>query len=128
MSAITDARAVLADAVTGAGIECQPYAPDSLNPPGAFVDSISVDYASGSGFSFCATGTASAQIITAAQRHDRAAGLQWLEDLAPEVLRRLEAIPGVRVLSAESGTVEVGTQTVPAVLYTVQFSTSEGGP
>lgn len=121
MSGITDARQALSAAVTAAGIECTPYPPDSLIAPAAFVDAVSVDYSAGAGYSFCASGQATAQIVASAPRNDRAGSMKQLEDLIPGIVAALEGLEGVRVLAVESGTVEVGTSTLPAVLYTAQF-------
>ncbi len=125
MSGLTGARRALADAVTSAGIECSPYPPDSLAAPAAYVDAVAVDYSAGAGYSFCATGSATARVVAVAPRHDTAGSIQHLEDLAPGILRALEAVPGVRVTGVESGTVEVNGNGLPAVLFTVQFHIAE---
>lgn len=125
MSGITGARDAIAEAVSTTGMVCQPYAPDSINPPIAFVDSISVDYSSGAGYSFCAAGEATATVILAGQRHDRAASLQQLEDLAPAAINAIEALPGARVISTDSGNVEAMGQSLPSVLITIRFSITD---
>src|SRR6188768_4168665 len=97
MAALTDARHYLADAVTGAGLECLPYPPDSTNPPIAFVDTITVDLETGAGWTFCLAGSATATITSCAQRNDKAGSTQGLEDFVDVALKALGDIPGVRV-------------------------------
>ena len=121
MAALTDARRYLAEAVTGAGLECLPY-PDSTNPPIAFVDSIAVDLETGSGWSFCLAGSATATITSCAQRDDRAGSTQQLEDFADQALKALGDIPGVRVTAVQSGAADISGKKLPAVIYTVQFA------
>ena len=125
MAGITDARQQLADAVTAAGLVCTPYPPDSLAPPAAYVDAVSVDYGSGQGWSFCAQGLAQASVVAVAQRNDRAGSTQTLEDLVPSTLTGMEAIDGVRVLAVESGSAEISGTTLPAVIYTVEFGITD---
>lgn len=122
MSALGDARAFLAQAVTSAGLECLPYPPDSTTPPIAFVDSLAVDYEPGSGWSFCETGMATATITSCGQRNDKAGAMQSLESMIAPALAKLHAIPGVRVSAVQSGTADVGGAELPAVLYTVTFA------
>lgn len=124
MTAVPDARHQLAAAVTAAGIECTAYAPDALVVPGAWVESVAVDYSSG-GWSFCGTGPAAARIIAAAPRNDRAGSLQQLEDLIPAVNTALEGIGGVQVTSVESGDAEISSQSLPAVIWAVRFTIAE---
>ena len=124
MSGVTAARIALAEAVTQAGLDCEPYPPDAVNPPAAFVDSIRTEYVSGSGFSFCLSGAAAATIIAVAQRHDRAGSTQYLEDLIPPTLAALEGIGGVRVTGVDSGTTQIAGTDLPAVIYTVEFAIS----
>jgi len=121
MSGLTGARASLAAAVSSAGIDCAPYPPDSLTPPMAYIDTVSVDYSTGTGWSFCAQGMAQATVVAVAQRNDRAGSTQLLEDMVPAVLEALAGITGVRVLGVESGSTEVSGTTLPAVITTVEF-------
>ena len=125
MAGITEARKALAHAVSGAGIDCTPYPPDALAPPAAYVDSVSVDYSSGTGWSFCAQGLAQATVVAVAQRNDRAGSMQALEDLVPAILSGVEGIKGVRVLAVESGSSEIGGATLPAVIATVEFGIAD---
>ena len=118
MSGITGARQALAHAVSGAGIDCTAYPPDALTPPAAYVDSVAVDYSSGAGWSFCAQGLASASVVAVAQRNDRAGSTAGLEDRVPAILQALADLDGVRVLSVESGSAEIGGSTLPAVITT----------
>lgn len=122
MTSITAARQQLAEAVTAAGLECTPYPPDSLAPPAAFVDTLTVDYTSGAGWSFCDSGDATAAIVTCAQRNDRAGSQSMLEGLVPDTVRTLTGIPGLRVLAVGSGTTDISGSTLPAVIYTVGFA------
>jgi hypothetical protein len=127
---LTDARKQLSDAVTGAGIECAPYPPDNANPSPtqAFVDTLSVDFSTGSGWSFCYSGMAEAVVVTCAQRHDKAGGTRTLEDKIPGTLQALEGIQGVRVMNVQSGTVQITGQDLPAVLYSITFAVETGAP
>jgi len=120
VTTITEARTLIAGAVSSAGVECSPYAPDSLIAPAAYVEGVDVDY-TGTGWTFCGTGTAQARVVACAQRNDRAGGMQMLEDLAPGVMTALEAVDGVRVMSVGSGEADIGGQTLPAIMWTVQF-------
>ena len=122
MAALTDARRFLADAVTGAGLECLPYPPDSTMPPVAFVDTITVDLETGSGWSFCLSGSATATITSCAQRNDKAGSTRGLEDFIAPALDALGQIPGVRVITIQSGSADIGGSELPAVVYTVQFA------
>jgi hypothetical protein len=122
VGAITEARAALAAAVASAGLDCTPYAPDTVAPPAAWVDTLTIDYQSGAGWSFCESGMATATILAAAQRNDRAGSVQQLEDLVPGVLEALQAIPGLRATEVASGSTDIGGQAMPAVIYTVQFA------
>lgn len=108
-------REVLAQAVADAGLPCSAYPPDSPSLPGAWVDALTFDYLSP--MSFCESAEASATIVTAAQRNDRAGGLQLLESLIPDIVKNLESSGPVRVSGVESGTSQIGTVDVPAVLY-----------
>lgn len=119
MSALTDARQVLADAVTGTGLQCAAYAPDALVAPGAWIDSLTIDYDTAG--SFCVPGQVEAVVIAVGQRNDRARSAQLLDELQPDVVEALETVEGVRVTQVQSGTAEVNGQTLPAVLYTTQF-------
>jgi hypothetical protein len=121
MSTLTEARQVLADAVTGAGLPCEPYPPDNTIAPAAFVDRMTVDY-TGGGASFCAPGVAEATIVTLAQRHDRAESTEYLEGLLVPVAAALAAA-GARVTGAASGSTAIAGHDVPALIYTVQFPT-----
>lgn len=121
MGAVTDVRAALADAVTVAGLPCTPYPPDALSPPAAFVDSLSIDFAGGSGFSFCLSGLARGSIVTVAQRNDKAGATQFLEDLMGPILEQLEEMDGMRVVSVDSGTANVSGVDLPSVVYSVEF-------
>lgn len=124
MTAVSDARTQLAAAVTAAGIDCAPYAPDALIVPAAWVETISVDYTAG-GWSFCGSGPATARITAAAPRNDRAGSLQQIEDMIPAVNTALEGIGGVQVVSVETGDAEISNQTLPAVIWTVRFTIAE---
>ena len=121
MSSLSDARAALAEAVTSAGIECAAYSPENMNAPGAWIDSVTVDYSQGAGFSFCTSGLASAQIVAVAPRHDRAASRQWLEDIAPAIRSAVEMLPGVLVASLEEPEADIGGTSLPALVLTVRF-------
>lgn len=121
MGTLTEARIAVAEAVTSAGIECTAYAPESLNPPAAFVDSLNVDLTTGIGLSFCLSGMATGQIVTVAQRNDRAGATQYLEDLAKPIIEALDGVDGLRVTAADSGTVEVAGQSLPSVVYSIEF-------
>lgn len=121
MAGLTDARASLAAAVSTAGIDCAAYPPDALTPPMAYVDTLSVDYNTGTGWSFCEQGIAQAAVVAVAQRNDRAGSTQLLEDLVPAVLKALAGVTGVRVLTVESGSTEVAGTTLPAVIFSVEF-------
>lgn len=123
MSGLAGAREAIAAAVASTGLACTPYAPDSLAPPAAWIDSISIDYDTRA--SFCAgSGEGEATVIACGQRNDRAGTMQQLEGLLPEVLAALEDVGGVRVSQVASGNADVGGQTLPAVLITVQFNIS----
>jgi len=123
MSALTDAREVLANAVSISGLDCTPYAPDALAPPAAFVDTVSVDYDTSQ--SFCMDGLATATIVACAQRNDRAGSTFALESLVPTIIGGLVDVDGVRVLSVDSGSTDVGGTSLPAVILTVQFGLRE---
>lgn len=125
MAALTDARQALADAVSNAGLDCTPYPPDALAPPAAYVDTLAVDYSNGAGWSFCAQGLANATVVAVGQRNDRAGSTQSLEDLIPAVLAGFQAVDGLRVLSVESGSSEIGGTAMPAVIYGVEFGLKE---
>lgn len=123
MAALDDARTALADAVTGAGLECLPYAPDTLSAPLAFVDEVALNFESGfAGGSFCLPAQATAAIVMTAQRHDRPGSTQYLETLLTDVLDALHAIPGVRVTAATSGSLSIDGQGIPATTIAVQFA------
>jgi hypothetical protein len=122
MAALTDARAHLAEAVTAAGLECLPYPPDSVTPPIAFVDTITVDFEAGAGWSFCMTGMATATITSCAQRNDKAGATKGLENLVNPAVAALYGIDGVRVSAVQSGVADIGGTELPAVVYTVQFA------
>lgn len=124
MGAVTDARLELAAAVTAGGIECAPYPPDSLSGGSGYVDSVTIEFAQGSGFSFCFQGMATASITTVGLRNDRAGTTQALEDLIEPVLQNLEAIEGVKVVAIDSGTANIAGADLPAILYTCQFGIS----
>jgi hypothetical protein len=121
MGALTDARTELAAVVSAAGIDTTPYPPDSLTPPAAFVDSVSLDLQGGG--SFC-TGLATANLITVAQRNDKAGATQYLEDLITPILENLGGLAGLRVTGVDSGTTNIGGADLPAVVYTVEFFVS----
>lgn len=122
MAALADARQALADAVTGAGIDCLAYPSDNLAPPIAFVDNIEIGFTEGAlGGSFCLPGTAAATVVAVSQRHDREGATAFLEGLIPPVLDALNAIPGLRVLAASSGSLSIGGQDLPALTVGVQF-------
>lgn len=123
MSALTDAREVLANAVSLAGLECTPYAPDSLSPPAAFVDTVTIDYDLAQ--SFCMDGLATASVVACAQRNDRAGAMFGLESLVPVIVGGLVGVDGVRVLSVDSGSTEIGGASLPAVIFSVQFGLRE---
>jgi hypothetical protein len=125
MADLDEARQALSEAVSGSGLACLPYPPENPSPPLAFVDDISVDFtggAFGTGY-FCLPGSATATIVTLAQRHDRTASMQFLEGKMPAILSALSAIPGLRILAAGSGQMNVGGQDLPALTYTVSFLT-----
>ncbi len=124
MNTVTEAREWLAAAVTSAGLDCEPYPPDALNPPAAFVDNLNIDYSPGGGFSFCEAGSGTASIIACAQRNDRAGSTKSLEDLIKPTLDALHDLDGVRVTAVQSGSTEISGTTLPAVLYTVEFGIS----
>jgi len=124
MAGVTEARIALAEAVTQAGLDCAAYPPDAPNAPAAWIDQIQVEYVSGSGFSFCMAGSARATVIAVAQRNDRAAGTQYLEDLIQPTLIALEGLPGVRVVGVDSGSAQIAGTDLPAVIYTVEFAVS----
>jgi hypothetical protein len=122
VSAFTDAREALAGAVTAAGLECQPYPPDAPSAPQAWIDTLSVDYAQGAGWSFCMPGAGTAAIVTVGQRHDKAASTRALEDLIPLILAQLDEVVGVRVTGIQSGTVQITGQDMPSVIFTTEFA------
>lgn len=119
MSAITEARQALAEAVSTTGIQCLPYAPEAVSETVAFVDTIQVDYTLGA--SFC-LGQASGQLLTVGLRHDKAGSTIILEELVPSIVRAVEAIDGVRVMAVESGSVEFAGTVFPAILYSLAFA------
>jgi hypothetical protein len=119
VTGLAAAREALAAAVTGAGLQCSAYAPDTVMAPAAFVDRMSMDY---SAAAFCGA-MADATIVTLAQRNDTAGSTAWLEGFIGPVVDALTAT-GARVVSAQSGTTQVGGSDVPAVIYTVQFPTA----
>ena len=124
MPTLADARRAIAVAVTGAGLECLPYPPESINAPLAWVDSLDTDLTGsqpGAGY-FCAPGLTSASVVTVAQRHDRAGSVAFLEGLTAPILAALTDVPGLRVIAATSGVVTASGQELPSVLYTVQFN------
>jgi hypothetical protein len=113
---------VLAETVTGTGIDCAPYPPDSITPPAAWVDAVTIDLAAGAGFSFCESGLATATITAVKERNDRAGSTKTLEDLIPPILAAITGIGGVRVLAVQSGGVDVAGVSLPAVVFTVEFA------
>ena len=122
MSTITEARQALADAVTAVGIDCEPYPPDSITPPAAWVAGVAVDFAAGAGFSFCESGLASASIVAVKERNDRAGATQNLEDKIAPVNSGNTASGGVRVVDVQSGATEIAGQSLPAVTWSLEFA------
>jgi hypothetical protein len=126
MPTLAEARTALAAAVSSGGLVCLPYPEETVIPPLAWVDSISVDFAGdspGAAHYFCAPGFATATIISVAQRNDRPGAVAYLENFVAPVLDKLQAVAGVRLAGAVSGQANVGGQDLPAVFYTVQFVT-----
>lgn len=115
---IAAARAALAEAVGGAGYPCAPYAPDTVYAPGAWIDTLKVDLTLAAAYG---AGTATARVVCVQQRSDAEGAAQLLEAAAAGIVDALDSIPGVRVSGIESGQVEVNSQTLPAVIYTVDF-------
>lgn len=115
---IAAARAALADAVGDAGYQCAPYAPDIVFAPGAWIDTLRVDLADPASFG---AGAATARVVCVEQRSDAEGAAHLLESAAGDIVRALDALAGVRVTGIESGQVEVNSQTLPAVIYTVDF-------
>lgn len=125
MATLDEARKALATAVTSTGLKCQPYPPDSVNAPTAFVDSVLTDFTGsqpGGGY-FCLPGLATATIVTLAQRNDRPGSMAYLEGFIPAVLEAIKALSGVRITSAASGAISFAGVEMPAVTYTLQFAT-----
>lgn len=120
---VDEARRELAAAVTASGLTCLPYPPDNPAPPLGYVDDVAVDFTSATNGlgSFCLPGTATAAVVTVAQRNDRPGSMQYLEGLIAGVLDGLYALPGVRIVAANSGQLSLGGSDLPAVTYTVQF-------
>ncbi len=124
MTTPAEARTALAAAVTTAGVQCLAYPPDNPAPPAAFVDSVAVDFTIDSGFiggSFCAPGAGTASVVVLAQRHDRQGSIAYLEGLIAPILDELQALRGLQLVSATSGSIPVGGQDLPAVVITVRF-------
>lgn len=113
------ARELLAGAVTAAGIRCDPYPPETVVAPAAWIDSLTIDYQNGASFSL--PGRGEAVIIAAGQRNDRSGASRQLEELVPGTVAALEGVEGVLVTQVQSGRAEVNNQVLPAVLYTAQF-------
>lgn len=111
---LRDVRQALADAVG----DCLPYPPDSIVAPMAWIDTLTVDFEQPLAMG---GGRGEAVIVAAGQRNDRVAALEALEGDAPGILDALESVPGLRVTSLQSGRIEVGNQTLPAVMYTTDF-------
>ena len=120
MMGLGDAREALAQAVGAAGIVCTAYPPDAPTPPVAFVDALSIDYQTPTGF--CLMGMAQATIVTLAQRNDRQGSTQYLEALVGPITEILSDIAGLKLVSASSGVTQVAGNDIPAVVYTVQFA------
>lgn len=97
---------------------CLPYPPDSVVAPMAWIDTLTVDFEQPLSMG---GGRGEAVIVAAGQRNDRVAALEALEGDAPGILDALESVPWLRVTSLQSGRIEVGQQTLPAVLYTTDF-------
>ena len=118
LAAVRDA---LADAVSAGGITCLPYEPDNPMPPIAFIDTLTLDYASPVSYRLPSTGTA--VVIACGQRHDRAGSVALLESMVGAVVEALLDLPGAKITGIASGTTEIGRAELPAVSYTVQFPT-----
>jgi hypothetical protein len=121
MTTPAEYRQALADAVTGAGLTCEPYPADNPSLPSAFIDQLIVDYSSGSAASYCNSGQATATVVTAAQRNDRAGSTALLEDLVPAVLGAFDGMAGLQVASWQSGSINLAGNEVPGLVYTVRF-------
>lgn len=117
------AREALADAVSVPGLPVFPYPPDTANAPCGWVDRLSVDYQSAG--SFCLPGAVTASLVTVAQRHDRPGSTALLEAAIRPTVDALAGIDGVLVTGVESGTADIGGETVPAVIYELQFHISQ---
>lgn len=113
------ARAAIAGQVSSAGAPCLPYPPDNPSPPIAFIDTLSLDYASGQSFGLPSAGTA--VVVACGQRHDMPAATAGLESAAGGVVAALHALPGLRVTGVRSGVATIARTELPAVSYTVEF-------
>lgn len=118
MNTLADARAALAGAVTGAGMHCLPYPPDNPSPPIGWVDQLGIDYSTATTFTLAPV---VASIVTCGLRNDKAATTSTLESLVGPVTRALHDLPGVQLVTAQSGETEIGNTELPAVIYTVRF-------
>lgn len=116
---IAAARLALAGAVAAAaGHPCAPYAPDTVYAPGAWIESLKVDLADPLAFG---AGAATARVVCVQQRTDLEGAVRLLDAAAAGIVDALDAVPGVSVTGLESGQIEINSQTLPAVIYTVQF-------
>lgn len=115
---LTAARQALADAVTGTGLTCSAYPPDSIVTPSAFIDVATVAYQDAAGW-FCSPGDATFQVVTIDQRNDISSAVKYLEERVPGVVTAIHDIGGATVTAIASGSVEVGGQTLPAVTYSI---------
>lgn len=121
MATLDEARKALADAVTTTGFSCSPYPPDTVATPAAYVDAVSVVYEGAvAAWGFCKPGSGTFQIITVDQRNDSPSALKSLESHITGIMAALQALPGVQVANITSGQTDLGGQTLPAVVYTVQ--------
>lgn len=120
MGAISDARQVIADAITAAGIPCEPYPPDTTTPSptgSAWVETVVVNAAAGG---FCGLGEAEITAVAVGARNDRTGSLLMLEDQVPALVDALSGIPGLQVTGLQTGTTEVGQQMLPALILNMQ--------
>ena len=113
MGVFSDIRNDVAAAVSTV-TPCQPYPPDTLAPPLAWVDAFQTDVAGNQ--TFCDLGNVSGSVVVVNTRNDTASGMQQLEDQIPEIIKALEDAD-FSVTGVQSGTADIGGMTLLAITY-----------
>lgn len=122
MNGLGEAREQLAAAASTSAVPVHPYPPDAVSAPCGWVDAVQADYQQAG--SFCLPALVTCQVVLVGQRHDRPGTTAILEARIQPTVDALTDIPGVLVTGVESGSADIGGESVPAVTFNLQFHLS----